>query len=184
MDKLVSRNMNWNLFLTHPLELIKLDSSLKLKATELTSSLLTGKYHQDTSNWNDLIELEIRKHLRLIHNFRCFLQVMARDVLYFHFPDSHHLEIKQSWSVAEEDRFRTLSEMDIPMGVTTLNDNTLFLLMSAACDYDKTKKLFRDALFRLFQKLQLTCNRQILDYVIEKVNFRLRFDKIDVSGFN
>lgn len=178
MDKLVSRNINWNLFLTHPIELIKLDSTLKVINSQLIAALNAGKYNQNLNNWNDLVELEMRRHMRLIYNFRCFLQIMAKDVLYFNFPDSHRMEIRQSWNIIDEERFKALSQMETSMSITTLNDNVLFMLLSAACDYDKTMKVFRDALFRLFQKLQITCNREILDYVIAKVNFRLKFDEI------
>lgn len=178
MDKVICRNINWNLFLTHPLELIKLDTSLKLKTSELNQVVTNGRYHQTPNNWSDLIEFEMRKHLRLIYNFRCFLQIMAKDILYFNFPDSHRMEIKHSWTAVDEDRLKTLSEIDIPMEVNTLNDNVLFLLISSALDYDKTKKIFRDAMFKLFQKLQITCNREVLDMIIAKVNFGLKFEEM------
>lgn len=166
MEKLLSRNINWSVFLTHPLELIKIDSALKLKAHELRNA--------DCKN-NELIELEFRKHIRLIYNFRCFLQLMSKDILYFNFPDSHRLEISQSWNSMEEDRIKTLMENDFKMDINTLHANELYMFLSAAADYEKTKKLFRDVLFKLFQKLQFTCNRDMLNVLTEKVNFRVSY---------
>lgn len=162
MDKLLSRNVNWAVFLTHPIELIKLDSALKLKSLELCNPHIN----------NELIELQMKKHRRLIYNFRSFLQQMSKDILYFNFPDSHRLEITQSWTQLDEDRLRALLENENKIDITTLQDNDLYLLLSSASDYDKTKKLFRDVLFKVFQKLQFTCNREMLNLLIEKVNFR------------
>lgn len=169
--KRITHEVDWDLFVSHPIELIKIDASLKLKTSDLKTLLHNGKLRRIVSGWNDIVEFEILKHLKLIAEFRNFLQMISRDMFCFNFPEFHRKDIDETWNQITQQRFEELVHNEVK--ITSFFNDELSLFTRVVQDYQTTRRFFRDALHRTLIKIGLPNTHYVIETIMRKVHFTM-----------
>jgi len=173
-SKFLKPDVNWKEFLKHPMEVMKLDIALKVKQMELSTLMNRGKQNM-VSGWCYPVEQEVLDHQKILYSMRCFLQIMSKEYFRFYFSDSHVDEVRSSFNEARDDNscnFQSCRDA-AKYNITTMHDNQLFMLMMVSGDVDNTKRVYRDMLNKILQQLNLPCNRNLLEKIVNNVEFRI-----------
>lgn len=169
--KRISSDVDWDVFVTHPIELIKIDAALKLKTADLKTLLNNGKINHTIDGWSDSVEFELLKHLKMIAEFRTLLLMISRDMFYFNFPEFHRQEIETTWNQITQKRFEELTNNEVK--ITSFFEQDFSLFIKVVYDYQGTRKFFRDALLRVLMKMGLPHTHYIIETILRKVHFSL-----------
>lgn len=167
--KRIPTDIDWDVFVTHPIELIKIDAGLKLKTSDLKTLLHDGKVRKLIDGWSDNVEFEILKQLKLIAEFRNFLQMLSRDMFFFSFPEFYCQEIEATWNQVTQQRFEELMNKEIRISSFFNSDLTLYT--KVINDYQTTRKIFRDVIQRTLIKMNLPNTHYIIETILRKVHF-------------
>lgn len=162
-------NINWNLFVQHPIELIRIDTLIKLKQIDI-EELVNYSQEKTIHGWTKQAGIQAFKHLRLLYSMRCFLQIMAKDYFYFYFPDSHITELKKSFDENSYQEYIESCEIK-EFNVSSLANNSLYIYLQVLSDFENTKSIFRQMLQKLFLRLNQPNNRDLVESLIGNLQF-------------
>jgi hypothetical protein len=134
-------SINWRWLLHHPSEIVRLDEQLRLKELSLL------EFSEDIGVHFDHVFKEVKNHLKLIHNFRCYLYIEATK--YF------------QTCMFSNDEFRLLKERqpseycneNKQVNFSNLSENQMTLFLKVACDRKNTENIFKKLIFLFLSKI-------------------------------
>ena len=133
---------NWENFLTHISEFVRVDEHLRMKQMSLETVT------PENTGWTFLAGKEVTEHKRILNNMRCFLHYHAREIW-----GSDAI----MFSKTEYDTIKTLEDNpyklyeDMPGYDSVSNDDQFWFLMRAIHD-KKAPNIFYKVLIELIYK--------------------------------
>jgi hypothetical protein len=158
-------SINWGWLLQHPSEIVRLDEQLRLKEIALLN--LNEKIGD---NFNYVSE-EVGNHLKLLHNFRCFLYIEGTK--YFRAC----LLSKTEFSALKNRQPPQYFTENTPVNFSNWTENQLTLFLKVTCDKKNTENIFKKVIFRF---LSQTCGGStfpeksaIADVIMSRCSFSI-----------